>query len=177
MTKFQRIENIAAGIVMILCAAVLLHSPEEGLPFLTTILSISLTLAGLRFLIYYFTMARYMVGGRNILYTGVIVLDFGLFTYSIVDERGIIIILYLLSLHVFFAVVNLVKGIRERRSRVPYWKVDAVQGIVNLLIAGASVAFIHSIRIIVCLYCAGLFYSAAGRIYSAFRRTAIVYIQ
>ena len=51
------------------------------------------------------------------------------------------------------------------------------QGVTSLLILAASLIFARDQGMLVLLYCAGLVYSAFLRIYSAFQRTAIVYIQ
>ena len=177
MTKYQRAESFIVGMIMLLSGAVMLYFPEEGFYCIAMILGASLILKGVQSLVYYFAMARFMVGGKAILFTGVIILDFGIFTFSMVDEPKIYILVYLNAFHGFSAVVNLLKGIREKTSRTGSWKVDLFQGIGNLLIISVCFLFRQSQAILVCLYCGGLFYSGALRILCAVRKNDIVYIQ
>ena len=68
MTKVQRIGNLITAVVMIAFAGLLFVSPVEGLPVVAIVVSISFTVRGLRRLVYYYTMARHMVGGKGILF-------------------------------------------------------------------------------------------------------------
>ena len=49
---------------MLLCVAVLLVVPEEGYRIIALILSVVLIVNGIRYLIFYFSMARNMVDGK-----------------------------------------------------------------------------------------------------------------
>ena len=86
-------------------------------------------------------------------------------------------LVYLIAFHGFSAVVNLLKGVREKSSRTGSWKIDLFQGTGNLLIILVCFMFRQSTELLVCLYCGGLFYSAALRIFCAVRKNDIVYIQ
>ena len=177
MTKYQRVESFIVGMIMLISGAVMLFFPEEGFYCIAMILGISLILKGVQSLVYYFAMARFMVGGKAILFTGVIILDFGIFTFSMVDEPKVYILVYLIAFHGFSAVVNLLKGVREKSSRTGSWKIDLFQGTGNLLIILVCFLFRRSTELLVYLYCGGLFYSAALRIFCAVRKNDIVYIQ
>ena len=154
----------------------LAKNPDDGFVLINIILAITLILAGIGYLIYYFRMARHMVSGKMVLLCGLIILDFGLFATSVSDEPRIFIIGYLLVTHIFSGVLNLIKGIREKMTSAPGWGIDLAQGVGNLLIAAACIIYIHSNHILVGLYCAGLLYSGILRLVTAFRRTSIVYI-
>ena len=146
MSKFQRFQNIVIGLSMLISAAILILLPEGGCLYIMLFLAASLILRGISELIYYFTMARYMVGGKLILFIGAVFFDFGFFTLTLSDESKLFVLAYLLGFHAF---------------------------------AGLVICMIFSrneILLVYC-YCAGMIYSAALRIYSAFRRTAVVYIQ
>lgn len=177
MTKYQRVESFIVGMIMLISGAVMLFFPEQGFYCIAVILGVSLILKGVQSLVYYFAMARFMVGGKAILFTGVIILDFGIFTFSMVDEPKVYILVYLIAFHGFSAVVNLLKGVREKSSRTGSWKIDLFQGTGNLLIILVCFMFRQSTELLVCLYCGGLFYSAALRIFCAVRKNDIVYIQ
>ena len=135
---------------------------------LALILSVSLTLYGLRVLLYYFSMARHMVGGKRILYQGLIIFDLGIFTLTVVDNPKIYIILYLLGIHAFAG-----------RFEGP-WRMDMASGVVNVSIAILAVVcgfFLNNMQDIVYIYASGLFYSAVLKIVNALRKTSIIYIQ
>ena len=152
MTKYQRVENVIIGLIMLISGAVMLFFPEDGFYCIAMILAGSLILKGVQSLIYYFTM-------------------------SMVDEPKIYILVYLITFHGFSALVNLMKELREKKTHTGSWKIDLSQGSGNLLIILACFLFRHSDSVLVALYCGGLFYSAALRIIGALRRNEIVYIQ
>ena len=83
MTRMQKIRSIFVAIVTILASIYMIVEPDDGLITMALILSIALVTMGLKYLIYYFTMARHMVGGKGILFYGLIVFNFGLFTLSL----------------------------------------------------------------------------------------------
>ena len=83
MTKMQRTGSLLVSLTMIAFAVSLFAFPNEGLPIVAAVLSIALVIAGIRMFIYYFSMARHMVGGLTILCRAVILLDPGLFTATL----------------------------------------------------------------------------------------------
>ena len=135
---------------------------------------------GIRCLILYFTMARHMVGGASILYKGIIVLDLAIFTLCMVDDPHMYIMLYLLGMHAFAGVMDILLAMEARRFGAPAWKQSLGSGIVNLAVAVSAVVavlFLHSTTDLVYIYAGCLFYSACSQFVSAFQKTAIVYIQ
>ena len=94
MTKVQRVEKVLAGLFMLLCCFVMIADPEDGFYLVALILSVSLFLYAVRCIIFYFAMSRYMVGGKSMLFQGIIVLDLAVFTISMVDDPKYFIILY-----------------------------------------------------------------------------------
>lgn len=177
MSKFQRVQNIVIGLSMLISAAVLILLPEGGCLYIMLFLAASLILRGISELIYYFTMARYMVGGKLILFIGAVFFDFGFFTLSLSDESKFFVLAYLLGFHAFAGLVNVLRALEAKRYNSSSWKINMAQGVVSILTAAASLIFGESETLLVYFYCAGMIYSGALRIYSAFRRTAVVYIQ
>ena len=179
MSKLQRVRNVLAALLMILCSLLLIAYPVEGYQIVALILSLSLLLAGGRALLYYFTMARHMVGGRSILYQGIIILDLGALTYSVSDVPRVYLIFYLLGFHAFTGIISLLRALELRKLAVPMWRFTMGYGIARMVIAALAVicglAF-QSPRIVVDIYCFGLVYAACVRLSAAFRRTAVVYI-
>ncbi len=177
MTASQRAWGIARGLLALLFGAILIADPEDGFFFVAVGLSLSLIAYGVRELVYYFTMARYMVGGKLALYTGVIALDIGMFAGTLTDMPKIYIVLYLLGVHAFSGTIDVMRGMEARRMGASSWRTSMASGAVNIAISIVCVAFLHSAQMIVYIYAAGLAYSAIVRIVTACRKTAIEYIQ
>lgn len=177
MNTGQRIVGIITGLVMIALSVLMVVNTELGLGAAAAILSISLSLYGLRCLLYYFSMARHMVGGKLLLYVGIIAMDLGAFTAMLGQTPRGYIILYLLGAHVFAGAVDILRGREAKSYGGSSWKLHIVHGAVNILVALACLVFLKSSNVIVWIYAAGLLYSALVRIASALRRSAIVYIQ
>lgn len=177
MNARQRVENVLMGLLMILCSVIMVLYPEGGYLFVVLLVSLSLLLSGLRSIVYYFSMARHMVGGRWILYTGVIVFDLGMFTFAVADSPRALVLLYLLGFFAFAGLVDILRGLEARRLEAPSWKFNTAHGAVNILIAVFCIVFVRSTRVLVDIYCLSMFFSACARIASAFRRTKMVYIQ
>ena len=180
MTNIQRIEKILAGLFMLACCVLMVYKPDVGFYVVALILSLMLLIYALRCILYYFTMGRHMVGGKSILFRGIIVLDLAVFTISMVDDPKMYIILYLLGIHAFAGLTDVLRALEARRYGAPAWRWTMVLGIGNFMIAVLAVIaglFFADTKDLVYLYAACLFYSACMQIASAFRKTAIVYIQ
>lgn len=175
MTTFQRIRSIVAGLVMIVAALIVIFEPEIGIFVAAIIFSVYLLVYGIRRLIYFFTMARHMVGGRTMLYLGVVILDLAIFTLSLMDAANVYIMIYLIAIHGFSGVVDILRAFEARKYH-NHWKMNFLRGIGNLLIAIACGVFIGSPETAAVIFGAGLIYSGIMRIVSALRRTAIIYI-
>lgn len=177
MTKLQRVQSIAGGVLMLLFTWLILRFAEDGIQLVAAIVSISLIVMGIRYLIYYFTMARHMVGGKRLFFIGAIVLDFGIFTSTLSEVPTLYVILYLVGIHAFSGTVEVLRALEAKKVGAGSWKLKFATGLLDLTTAAACLVFFKNPRVAVYIYCAGLVYSAVLRIISAFRKTAIVYIQ
>lgn len=177
MTRRKRVVNILAGLLLLGLSAVMVLIPDLGFLIAAAILSLSLTVYGIRMLVYYFSLARYMVSGKILLYIGIVVLDLGVFVSTQTDAPRVYILVYLLGFHAFSGVVSLLRALEARRYTGTSWHLNALHGILNLLFVAACLIFLRSDAILTWLYAAGLAYSALVRIATALRKTAIVYIQ
>lgn len=179
MTSVQRIKQFIGGVLMLLCSLLLAASPHEGFYVVALILCISSILGGLRALFYYFNMARHKVGGKGMLYLGIILLDFGVFTLTLADIPRLYLVLYLMVLYAFSGAVSILRA-REAKLYGGSWRLNMTLGIGKIVIAVIAVIFgliYGSAEILVDIYSFSLFYSAVAQIIGAFRKTAIVYIQ
>ncbi|MBQ3264152.1 MAG: DUF308 domain-containing protein [Ruminococcus sp.] len=179
MSRFQRVKSFTAGILMILFALLMLLAPEEFYDTLAAIISFMMIIYGLRLLIYYFRMARHMVGGKSTLYQAIVVLDAALFTLAVASMNSFIIMMYLLGIYAFSGAVDILRAFEAKRNGAS-WKMKFLTGCISVLFAVMLVitgVVLKKTEILVYGFGISLIYSATVRIASAFRRTAIVYIQ
>ncbi len=180
MTRRRRVLNVITGLLIWLMGAGLFLDPRGGISVVALILSLTFTFRGIERLWYYFTMARYTVGGKMTLYIGMLYLEVGLLTSELWNNPQIYIILYLMAVHAFSGVVDILRGIEAKRLKTQSWKYRIVYGVTNLVISGALMVaglFGGNIELAMYVYGAGLIYSGCMRIGNAFRKQAIVYIQ
>lgn len=175
MSKAQRIREVLIGLAGIACAVLMVLQPELGYALVVVFMCISLMGSGLERIVYYLTMARHMVGGKTVLYLGVLLFDVGLFAGSLAKTPQSLIMIYLLACHLLSGVVSIMRA-REQRSLEAPWKLTLAEGIANVMVAASCVIFLRSTTTVVYIYGSGLIYSACLRIATAFQRTSIVYI-
>ena len=176
MTKLQRLRSIITGAIMISVGILMIINGEDSIGIIMGLLAFSLTLNGLRMLIYYFSMARHMVDGDQILIRGLITFDLGSFTATLTTFSQVYVMGYLIIIHVFNGFIDVLLSLESKRVEAPSWKLSLFTGIFNIGIGLACVIFARSIRTAVYVYSAGVIYSGLIKIIMAFRKTAVVYI-
>jgi uncharacterized membrane protein HdeD (DUF308 family) len=164
---------------MLLGSWILIDDPESGFYIIAAFLSFSLTVYGIKSLIYYFTMARNMVGGKTIFYKALIMVDLGIFTITAINIPKIYLVCHLLITYGFSGLVDMLRAVEDKKLGAPSWKMSFLYGLGNLLVAVTALRCIRnqSSWMVVYIYSAGLAYSAVMQMISSFRKTAIVYIQ
>lgn len=178
MTLFQRIKGFFIGFMMLVAAIIFIVNPnDDAYKFVIAVLSTWLAIKGIKDIVFYFTMARHMIGGKMILIQGVIVLDFALLTGSLSDVPKIYILLYLIVIHAFSGVVEVLRAMEAKRVVEGPWKMKFSHGVVNFLLALSCLVFIRQTHTALIIYSIGLAYSALMRIVGAFRRTAFILIK
>lgn len=176
MTRLQRVKEIAMALVMLIAAVAMIMAPAEGYALIIVIVALYFTIEGIRKLVFYFTMARFMVGGRSILYMGILMLDFGILATSLTDVPRIYLLLYLIAANAFDGVIEVLRAV-EARKYGSSWRLKMIHGVLNLVIAICCIVFINRPNAAVFIYCFGMIYSAFMRIASACRQTKFIYIQ
>ncbi len=177
MTKWRRIRTIAASVIVILYALLLMAVPKIGAPLMTLGLAIVLVVMGINALIYYFTMARYMVDGQMILCKGLLVLNAGLFILDLSDIPIQYIMIYLLAGHGFAGLAGVARSLEARRMEVSTWRAGFLMGAGNIIVSILCLVFINSPKFMVYVYGISLIGTALGNIAGAAKKTAMVYIQ
>ena len=176
MSSLQKIGKVVLGILMAACGALVLAYPKDGLDVMGWFFSVALAIAGIRLLCYYLSMGRHMVGGKALLFLGILLVDFGVLAASLTDSPNVYLVVYLIAIHAFTGLINLLRA-NEAKKVGGQWQFTMLQGVVSLLIAVACVVFIKSPDTIALIFCAGMFWSAGVNIVSAFKQTQIVYVQ
>lgn len=176
MGKIQRARHIITGILFLVSSVILLNGGEKGFGMVLLLLTLSLIIYGLRLLGYYFNMAKHMVGGKEILYRGLLIFDFGLITLSLSGVPNFYLMLYILGVHLFSGVIDILRALEAKRIHGSSWKINFVHGIINTVIVAICIVFINRADMVVYIYSAGLFYSGIERIVRTFKKTAIVYV-
>ena len=177
MNKTQRVLQIFAGLLQLLGALILLIIPENGLLIVLLILSLMFVYYGIKDIVRYFTMTRFMVGGRQILFRGVIVLNFGIFSYSLASASSLYIAIYLIGLYAFDGIVDVLRAREAKQLQSGHWKLRMTEGIIKILLGIACIVFMGSEKMLIVMFAVSLTYSAIWRIVSAFRRTSVIYVQ
>ena len=176
MTIVQRFRNALVGLIMIIFGVIFFINPDKSYPFITSVISLTMLFKGFGFLLFYFKMARYMVDGRTILYQAIILIDLGLFTWSMTQVPLIYVMLYLVAVNMFAGAVDILRALEARRYGSS-WKLTMAAGVISVLLAAMCLVFIKVTKIAVMIYAAGMIYSGIMRLIQSFRRTRMVYIQ
>ena len=177
MNKAKRVWNIVSAIIMIHAAVILMVIPNVAFGLIAMFVGVMLTFYGLKYLLYYFTHACHMVGGKWLLLVGLILFDLGVFSSLLYDQAQAIMIIYVATGHVVAAILNMVRAVGNKKDGNPGWMIDFAQCIGNIIQVALCLIFIHLIVIPVFIYCSGVIYSAVLRIIQACKRTEIVYVQ
>lgn len=174
MTKMRRINYIIQGLLILLVVGVLLIDPEDGYVLILAFLSISFLVYGINQLLFYFTLAKYMVGGKYIICKAIAVLDLGLEAAALTEVPKMYVMIYLVAGLVFGGFIDVLRAMDTRKREGRRWKVKLLQGIITIVIALAGLFFVNSTHIVVYFFCFGAVSLAFTRIVEAFRDTTIV---
>ena len=180
MNRFQRIKDIIAGIFAMLVAMVLFIVPEESCALVALIISVLLLVYGFRLMWYYFSMARHMVGGKMTMVEAIIILDLGLFTISMASLNHFIILFYLSGVFAFSGLIDILRAFESKRVGASIWKIKLITGIVSVSLVLVMIVLgiiLGKKEFLVYGYCLSLVYAGAMKIITAFRKSAIIYIQ
>ena len=177
MSVGRRIGKILTGILLIAGAIFMLVFPEFGYLVLAVALAVTLLVSGISSLVYFFTMARHMVGGRSTLYSALIRIDFAVLTLTLTNIPKIFIMLYLVAVFGVTGLLHVLGGMEAKKKAASNWYWRFISGVINLLIALLCLIFIQNYFVLGIVYSVGLIFTGLGRIVSAFYRSKIVYIQ
>lgn len=176
MNILKKVLSIVWLLVVLVLSYCMIVEPELGHIVIVFVIGVGLMLTGIKYLVFYFRMAKHMVGGKGIFYYGVMYLNLGVFTATLFDIPQVYIMLYLLGMCLFFGFISIMRSF-EMKKMESHWRSKFVEGLGYIFIAILGMVFIQSMLATSIIYCAGLLYSAIMRIIASFRQTSIVYIQ
>ncbi len=176
MGRIARFGHALLGLLMLLCSFLLFIDPQGGVNLVAGILSLMMLSYGIQKLIYYFTMARHMVGGYSLLFVGIIAIDLGAFSLTLLDQPHIPIVVYLVSYFGIMGVAGILRAVEGRRFGLK-WGASLAHGIVSLLLVLACIIFIGNTDLVMTVFSIGLGYSAIRHIGTSLRKTDVIFIQ
>lgn len=177
MSKARRVWTVIAALLAVQGAVAMVLIPDMGFELIALGVSVLLTYHGARHLIYYLTHAQHMVGGKWFLLIGLILFDMGVFATALYDQVQIITVVYVIGVHLVSGVLSLIRVAGNKKDGNPGWKMDLAQGIGSIAQVILCVIFIRSTTMIVISYAIYTLYYSALMVISAFKKTAIVYVQ
>lgn len=177
MTLFNRFKIVSFGIIQFFLGIIMLAYPDYGYRVVLLIIGLYLMITGYQNLFYYFSMARFMVDGRIILVKSVILLDFGFLAGSLTDVPRIYILIYLMIMHTFTGIVEILRSLEEKQYGSKSWRLKLIHGIINLSIVILCIVFIANNNTVVIIFSTGLIYSSIIRIITGFRKSSFLYVQ
>ena len=116
MSRIQRIQSIGTGLFMLIAVLIICFMSTNGPELILIILAVSLILQGLRSLVYYFSMSRFMVGGAaSLLIGGTMLIAISCFILN--NRPAELSVLYCVGLG-YSGVMKIVDGFR--RTEIVY---------------------------------------------------------
>ena len=176
MTNWQKFSNVLAAFLMILFGLLILFIGEEAYLFVILAFAFLLFIYSIRMLVYYFQMARYMVGGKEILYRGILFLDLSMFIITLSTIPSTYVMLYMVGMLAFSGAVDIMNAMDLRRLQ-GHWILQFIRGTVCVVGAVLCIVMMNTPKMVVTIFCFMLFYNAVMRIINAVRPTEIIAIQ
>lgn len=177
MSKARRVLTILAALIAIEGSIAVMLMPDIAYKVLALGIGMTLVYYGIRYIIYYVTNAQHMVGGKWFMLIGIIMFDMGVFATAIFDRAQVITKIYIIAALLIAAVLGAIRTVGDRKDNNPRWKISLAQSIAGFIQVTLSVIFINENMIPLYLYCIYAIYTSVLMIISAFKKTAIVYVQ
>jgi len=171
----KRIGNVVLALIMIIGAVIILLVPEIGYPVAMGYISIYLIVKGIVLFVYYFSMARHMVGGRNELFKGLIYLDCGLYLFFSVAVPQQFVLSFILIVIGIDAVIHLIRAVQLKKAGASLWKPKIIMAAIGICAIIVANVFTGSPEVFGWIYALWIFSEAAEKLYYSFRKTKLFY--
>ena len=180
MSKLQRFNSFIGGLFTVFFGFALYWAPFMGVDMISAVMTAALLLMGIRSLYFYFTMSRHMVGGKYSLFAGIILTELGICVYMMKSISPVYVMFYLLAIHSFYGIVDIMVALRARKLRSKSWRIKLLTGLGNLSLGILAIYFGFTgedVFMVIYIYALGIAYTGIMRMANAFRRTAVPYIE
>lgn len=177
MGKITNLWSFVINLAIIGIGFAVIFSPHDIAIFIVALLNGAVvTFKGLNKIIYYFTSARYMIGGRKIAINGIIQLDFGLLSFFALLKTPKFAVIYLLILVAIIALIDVLRAFDIKRSKGKNWRLKIIKG--SILIIAVTFGFIFINTLSVSLIFFGVIFILEGisRILLSFHSGVVPYI-
>ena len=176
MTKWGRIKMILSSLLMIFSAFLLIISQEDAFDVIAALLSIYLIAYAIREFHYFFTLARFMVGGKYLFYRAILALDFGIFAVTMTRMPSEIILFFLCASFIFTGVIDILKSMDSKKMGGS-WRLRFAKGALTILFSALCMVFLRTPDTAISLLVFNLLYNAVIRIITALKPANIMAIQ
>ena len=177
MSKLERILNLGLAAFMVYLSILVFSSPLFGYMLILCVIQVALLLRGIGNLVYYFRMTRYMVGGKLLFYKGVLLIDMGIFSSMLLMVPTYYILLYMLAGILIAGAVTLLHAFESRQYGSRQWKSRMVIGLIHVAACGIGLVYIRNLSLLMWIYGLDILVMALERVLTAFKRTAVIYVQ
>lgn len=177
MINAKKIGSIVLALGMIGVALVILLVPNFGYKIAGGVMGASIVIVGAKKIVYYFTMAKNMVGGKKILFNGIIIFDFGLLALLLIGESQGLMMMYFIVIYLLYGVIDILRFIEIRKLKSSGWHTRLIKGIFCIGIAIVCLIFNTSTSLIVLLFAVGLIGLAIEKVVTAFTKSQIIFIE
>ncbi len=177
MSFVQRIKSVLMGMLILVIGIIAeIADGEYMILFVALFFCLALIVAGIRYIFFYFQMARHMIGGLNQLVTGIVLIDAGLVLLMLNGKPNIFVALYLVGINVFSGCLTAYRALVQKQMGERHWKLRFFRGALSVLLGIGCLFFVTSSDYLMAIYGFSLIASGILRIVEAFRPTDIVYI-
>ena len=178
MSLAQRIKSVLMGLLLFAIGLFMeVANGEKTILLVGLFLGLAMMAAGIRYIVFYFRMARHMIGGLNQLVTGIVLIDAGLVFLSLSGQPNIFIALYLVVINVFSGGLTAYRALMQKNMGAQHWRLMFFRGALSVVLGIGCLFFMSSADYLMMIYGSSLMATGALRIVEAFRPTDVVYIQ
>lgn len=177
MINAKKFGSIIFAILLIGVALVILLVPNIGYKIAGGVLGAGIVLLGVKKIIYYITMAKNMIGGKRILFNGIILFDFGLLALLLIGESQGLMMIYFIVLYLLYGLIDILRFIEIRKQKSFGWQTKLIKGIFCISVAVVCLIFNSSADLVVLLFAIGLIGIAIEKIINAFTKSQIIFIK
>ena len=176
MGSIRRIFMVIGAIIVFLCALIMFIAPANvGYQLVLFILELALIVLGIETLFYYLLMARHMVGGLRIFFKSILMIDIGVFAITLFNLPKQYAILYILTMLLITGVMDILRALESKRF-AGHWKIQFTFGMIEAFLWIICTFSMENDTLITVIFGLALIGKVVSMVVTAFRKTAIVYV-